>query len=324
MSRKVIVAHDLVKYYNQRGRLSQGKLAINDIDFEINQGETVALLGPNGAGKTTLLRIIFGLIFPTRGEVLVFDSNCSDAAWKARAGYVPEFYAPPKFFTGAQLLAMAAGARSMSKQAFNSRIDWLDQKIGVKDMLETKIRDFSRGMLQQFAIAESLVHDPDLIIMDEPTSSLDALHRRKLRELFRELAGQGKTIVISSHILSEVEEFCDRAIFIDKGRVVQQGKICDMVATDGGYTISFKTPNTMPEQLPRLGTLSSEELLCMTSLETRTETEKDLAVKALTESYISIDSIIPKQKTLEDIFLALMDEKLLEKVVSELMIKDEE
>jgi ABC-2 type transport system ATP-binding protein len=323
-TRPVIIAQDIFKYYKRYGMISRGKLALNDLTLTINQGESVALLGPNGAGKTTFLRLLFGLIFPTSGSLKVLEFECDDACWKGSAGYVPELFAPPKFLTGLEILRMAAKSRKMSRDEFNRRVDWLDEKIGVKEMLPLKIKEYSRGMLQQFAIAESLVHDPDLIVMDEPTSNLDALHRRKLKELFTELSQKGKTILISSHILSEVEEFCERAIFIDKGKVVQQGKILDLVAGEEGFVITFRTLNTMPEQLPRLGALNSDPALGKTTLEARSETEKDLAVKALTEAYISIDAIEPKHKTLEDVFLNLMQEKVLEKVVSELMGKNEE
>jgi len=319
----VIIVRNVVKYYKRYGMTSRGKLALNNLSLEINQGETVALLGPNGAGKTTLLRILFGLILPSSGEVMIFDSGCEEACWKAKSGYVPEFYTPARFLTGLELLKMAARSRGMDMKQFEVRVAWLDEKLGVKDMLPLKIKEFSRGMLQQFAIIESLIHDPDLIVMDEPASNLDALHRRKLRELLRELSKKGKTIIISSHILSEVEEFCDRAVFLDKGRLVQQGKIADLVATEEGYLITFKTPNTIPEELPRLGVMTADAVMGTTTIETRSETEKDMAVKALAGNYISIDSIARKQKTLEEVFLSLMEEKVLEKMVSELMFKNE-
>ena len=318
-----IIVRNVVKYYKRYGMNSRGKLALNNLSLEVNQGDSVALLGPNGAGKTTLLRILFGLILPTSGEVTIFDSGCEDACWKAKSGYVPEIYTPARFLTGLELLKMAARSRGMDMKNFDSRVDWLDEKLGVKDMLPVKIKEFSRGMLQQFAIIESLIHDPDLIVMDEPASSLDALHRRKLRGLLRELCQKGKTIIISSHILSEVEEVCDRAVFLDKGRLVQQGKIKDLIATEEGYLITFKTPNTIPEELPRLGVLTADAVMGTTTLETRSESEKDAAVKALANNFISIDCISAKQKTLEEVFLSLMEEKVLEKMVSELMLKNE-
>ena len=323
MAGPIIVAAELVKYYKEYGFSRHRRLALNRLNLEINQGETVALLGPNGAGKTTFLRIIFGLVLPTSGEVKVFDAPCDEVSWKNRAGYVPELFSPPRFLKGRELLELGAKTHGMSQKQFEDRVAWIDQAIGLKELLPMPIRSLSRGMLQQLALAQAMIHDPELLVLDEPTANLDAISRKKLKNLLLAMSSKGKTILISSHILSEVEELCGRVIFLDKGRLVQQGKTKDLVGTDGGYLIRFKTPVTMPEQLKNLGALVPDPEPGITGLETRTEMEKDMAVKVLIEKNISIDSLEQKQKTLEQLFLELLEEKVLEKIVTELMSKNE-
>jgi len=322
MSEPIIVARELVKYYREHALSRQKKLALDNLSLEIGPGEIVALLGPNGAGKTTFLRILFGLIFPASGEVKVFGQPSEDSSWRKRAGYVSEFYTPPKFLRGLELLEISARVNGKSRKEFLDRLEWLDQALGVKPMLMMRISDYSRGMLQLIAITQALIHDPDLVALDEPTANLDAVSRKRLKLLLAELRKKGKSILLSSHILSEVEELCDRVIFLEKGKLIQQGKTKDLLSFEGGYLVAFKTPNIIPEELVPLGTIASDPELGTTLLETKSEAEKDLAVKILAQNGISIDSLEPKQKTLEDLFLSLVEEKKLEKYFLEL-VKDQ-
>jgi len=323
MAEPIIVTRDLIKYYRLRGFSRKRKLALDHLSLQIDKGDTVALLGPNGAGKTTLLRILFGLVLPTDGEAKVFNTPCDEVSWKNRAGYVPEFFTPPKFLKGRELLEIGGKTHGMTHKQFEERVEWLDKAIGLKDGLDMNIGHCSRGMLQQLALAQAMIHDPELLVMDEPSANLDAISRKKLKKLILELSAKGKTILISSHILSEVEELCTKVIFLDKGKLVQQGKTQDLIGCGGGFIIHFKTPNFLPDQLANLGVLSKSTEPGVTILETRTEMEKDLAVKKLTESNISIDSLDPNQKTLEQLFLELLEEKILEKYLTELLSKNE-
>jgi len=303
----------LVKYYRTARIPSRSILALDHIDLDIFPGEIIALLGPNGAGKTTFLRILFGLIYPTSGEVKVFGSDCQDKSWKNRAGYVPEHYDPPKFLTGYELLEIGARVNGLSKNVFLSRLEWLEESLNLKEILNLNISQYSRGMLQQLALAGCFIHNPELIVLDEPTANLDALSRKKLQELLYQLAQEDKTILISSHILSELEELCNKVILIDKGKIIQQGYIKDLLTSDGGYTICFKGFTSIPQSLKALGDINYDPKLEIAYLETRTEYEKDRAVKILTENNISIEVIEPKQKTLEEYFLEVLEQKELEK-----------
>ncbi len=322
MSEPIIVATELVKYYREHAFSRHKKLALDNLTLEIGPGQIVALLGCNGAGKTTFLRILFGLIFPTSGEVKVFGQASDDPSWRKRAGYVSEFYTPPKFLRGFELLKISARMNGKTKKEFLDRLEWLDQALGIKPLLSMRISDYSRGNHQQIAIAQALIHDPNLVVLDEPTANLDAVSRKRLKLLLAELRKNGKTILLSSHILSEVEELCDRVIFLEKGKLIQQGKTKDLLSFEGGYLITFKTPGVIPEELGRLGSVTSDAELGTTLMEARTEGEKDLAVRILAQNGISLECLEPKQKTLEDLFLSLMEEKTLEKYFLEL-VKDQ-
>jgi len=313
MAEPIISARNLTKYYKSPGLSKKAIPALEQINLDIFPGEIIALLGPNGAGKTTFLRILFGLIYPTSGEVLVFSSRPQEKSWKNRAGYVPEHYDPPKFLTGYELLEIGARVNGLSKNDFLSRLEWLEEALNLKDILDLNISQYSRGMLQQLALAGCFIHNPELIVLDEPTANLDALSRKKLQELLWEMAQENKTILISSHILSELEELCNKVILIDKGKIIQQGYIKDLLTSDGGYTICFKGFTTIPQSLNALGNINYDPKLEIAYLETRTEYEKDRAVKILTENEVSIEFIEPKQKTLEEYFLEILEQKELEK-----------
>jgi ABC-type multidrug transport system ATPase subunit len=211
------------------------------------------------------------------------------------------------------------GSQGMSRSDFEKKVDWLNQAIGLKDAMDIRIGRLPRGSIHQLGLAQALVHDPELLVLDEPSANLDAISRKKLKNLLIEFAAKGKTVLISSHILSEVEELCTRVIFINKGKVVQQGKTEDLLGTGGGYLIRFKTPAEMPSQLSRLGSVVPDPEAGVTAFETRTDTEKDLVVKALVENGIAIQSLELRQKTLEEVFMELLEERMLENYLTKIM-----
>ncbi len=319
MSEIIIEAENLVKTYREGILSRKARPALEGIDIKISAGETVAFLGPNGAGKTTFLKILFGLILPTAGKVKIFNSSPDDISWRPKAGYVPELFSPPRFLTGMELLEISAQANGLEEKQFKQRLDWLMQALELKDILQIKISQYSRGMLQALALANCLLCDPELIVMDEPSANLDVVGRKRLRELLWELAQKGKTILISSHILSEVEELCERVIFIDKGKIIKEGKTKELLQPEGGYTICFKPQGPPPDELKIISEVKEDKELGIAFIETKTEYEKDRVVKILTENNISIEIIEPKQKTLEEYFLELVEQKTLEKYFLELV-----
>lgn len=195
----------LTKTYND-------KFVVNSLSFRVNKGEIFALLGSNGAGKTTTIKMLLGLVRADSGSINI-DSG-------VRIGYSPETPYFPPFLTGYEVLDYYAGIQKISKTRRKAEIIRLLEMTGLEND-KTRVRNYSKGMLQRLALAQALLGDPELLILDEPTAGLDALGRHEIMQLITKLKAEGKTIIINSHILNDIERICDRGIIIKKG--VQMG-----------------------------------------------------------------------------------------------------
>ena len=195
----------LTKTYND-------KFVVNSLSFRVNKGEIFALLGSNGAGKTTTIKMLLGLVRADSGSINI-DSG-------VRIGYSPETPYFPPFLTGYEVLDYYAGIQKISKTRRKTEIIRLLEMTGLEND-KTRVRNYSKGMLQRLALAQALLGDPELLILDEPTAGLDALGRHEIMQLITKLKAEGKTIIINSHILNDIERICDRGIIIKKG--VQMG-----------------------------------------------------------------------------------------------------
>jgi ABC-2 type transport system ATP-binding protein len=215
----------------------QGRFtALSGVSFDVEAGEICAFLGPNGAGKTTSIGILMGFQFPDSGDVSVLGFSPGDVRAKEKIGFLPENFAFYKHLTGAQLLRlhMALSGRTMSGEGWISE---LLRRVGLNGYEDLRISKYSRGMVQRLGIAQALIADPDLLILDEPTSGLDPAGRKEVLDLLSSLKAEGKTVFVSSHILPEVEQICDRVIVIHRGQLVQTGRLRDLLGTDTGVEI---------------------------------------------------------------------------------------
>lgn len=190
----------------------KGKCVVNNLRFEVNRGEVFAFLGSNGAGKTTTIKMILGLVRIDSGEVKM-DEN-------VHIGYSPETPYFPPFLTGYEVLEYYAGIQKIPKSERKAEINHLLDMVGLEND-KTRVKNYSKGMLQRLALAQAMLGGPDLLILDEPTAGLDALGRLEIMQLIEKLKKSGKTIIINSHILNDIERICDRGIIIKKG--VQMG-----------------------------------------------------------------------------------------------------
>jgi ABC-2 type transport system ATP-binding protein len=207
------------------GFLRRKVQAITDVTLRVEPGEIFGLLGPNGSGKTTTLKVLMGLIRPSGGKAELLGAPVGDRAAKRRLGYLPEspyFY---DYLTGRELLIFMAKLFGMSRAAARRRADELLGQVGLSDAADLALRRYSKGMLQRVGLAQALVNDPALVILDEPMSGLDPLGRKDVRELIAGLRRAGKTVLLSSHILSDVELLADRVAILVKGRTVDTGPL---------------------------------------------------------------------------------------------------
>ena len=216
---QVIQINGLFKYY--RNAIERQKLkALDNFTLDIKKGEVFGLLGPNGSGKTTLLKILLGLIFPSKGTARVLGRDPRDIRVKKRIGYLPEHPYFYYFLSPVELLDFYGRIFNIEKYELRQRIDFLLKKVGLIEYRKMRIGNFSKGMLQRLGFAASLINDPELLFLDEPSLGLDPMGTDEMQGLICELKAQGKTIFLSSHLLSQVQESCDRIGILYKGRLI--------------------------------------------------------------------------------------------------------
>ena len=203
--------------------------ALDGLMLEVKQGQVFGFLGPNGAGKTTAMHILLGFIAATSGEARIFGADVRHSIARQRIGYLPEHPDTYRFLSGRELLAMTGRLFRMEGRQIRSRIDELLAMTGIREAADRRIATYSRGMMQRICLAQALINDPDLVILDEPTGGLDPIGRMEIRKIITDLRDRGKTVFFSSHELSEVELVCDHLAILSKGRVVAEGKASDLV-----------------------------------------------------------------------------------------------
>ena len=220
--------------------------AVDGLSLSLAPGEIVGFLGTNGAGKTTTIKMITGLLRPDAGEVSVFGGDPSNPAVRARIGYMPEVATYYPYLNARELLAFYGGICGLDAKAVRERTDSLLESVGLADAAKRPLRTYSKGMLQRAGIAQALLNDPDLLVLDEPFTGLDPLARIHFRELLRSLREKGKAVFFSSHELGETELLCDRVAIMKKGRCVYQGPVKDL-AGDGASNLERLFLRTLEE-----------------------------------------------------------------------------
>ncbi|MBV9144906.1 MAG: ABC transporter ATP-binding protein [Acidobacteria bacterium] len=210
------------------------KVGLRPLHLDVNQGEVFGFLGPNGAGKTTTLKLLMGLISPTAGSARIFGRHWREPQVRSRIGFLPE---QPYFYdhlTPIELLNYYGALSGMSRDDLRARIPKLLERVGLADQGTVQLRKFSKGMLQRVGIAQAVIHDPELVFLDEPMSGLDPLGRREVREFIESLNAEGKTIFFSTHILSDAEALCDRVAVMNKGELRGVGVVAELVSQKSG------------------------------------------------------------------------------------------
>lgn len=214
--------------------------ALEPLDLHVKRGEVFGLLGPNGSGKTTTIKLLLGLLRPTAGEAFVFDRDPSDRAAKRRLGYLPEETYLYRFLTADETLRFFGKLFSLGGNELDERIDHLITLVGLDHARSRRLGEYSKGMARRLGLAQALINDPELVILDEPTSGLDPLGSAEVKDLILSLKAQGKTILLSSHLLADVEDVCDRIAILYQGRLLQCGKVSDLLSNPEAVTVQLK------------------------------------------------------------------------------------
>ncbi len=204
--------------------------AVDNVDFEVRRGEVFGLLGPNGSGKSTTIKMLLGLLYPTKGQVTVFGESPRDVKTKARIGYLPEESYLYRYLTPGETLDFFGNLFALDAGDRQKRTEQLIEMVGLGNARTRTVGEFSKGMQRRIGLAQALINDPDLVILDEPTAGLDPIGCREIKDLIRALAKRGKTVILSSHLLADVEDVCDRVVIYYGGKIQAKGTLKELLA----------------------------------------------------------------------------------------------
>jgi ABC-2 type transport system ATP-binding protein len=297
-----IIRFDGVSKTYQRVFSDERVEALRYISFEVEPGEVCAFLGPNGAGKTTSIGILMGFLFPDEGEVSVLGCEPGDIRAKSRIGFLPENFAFYKHLTGPKLLRFHMALAGIGAQGGEARIRQLLAQVGLQGYENLKIGKYSRGMVQRLGLAQALLAGPELLVLDEPTSGLDPAGRKEVLDLLNALKAQGKTVFLSSHILPEVEQICDRVVIIDRGLLLQTGKLSEMLAAAGQVEIVASGAGPEPAVLLEPRPVEIETTPAGFRVVAGGALKREIAELLWNAGY-DVVSINPLRGSLEDLFL---------------------
>ena len=274
---------------------------LRDLSFSVEPGEIFGFIGPNGAGKTTTLKLIMDLVRPDSGSIRIFGESHRNVAVKLRLGFLPEnpyFY---DYLTAEEFLDFYARLFGIPRDTRRKRTDVLLEKVGLANRRDRQLRKFSKGMLQRLGLAQALINEPELVILDEPMSGLDPVGRREVRDIILSLKAAGRTVFFSTHILSDTELICDRVGILSKGELKAVGRVSELLSPGiTHWEVAFSgIPDT---SLPGLSSVVSREGSKILAT-TRNEEAMRALVRAILERGGSLESVVPQKESLEDIFL---------------------
>src|SRR5436853_5251886 len=212
--------------------------AVDNVDFEVRRGEVFGLLGPNGSGKSTTVKLLLGLLYPTKGHIEVFGHSPRHVATKSRIGYLPEESYLYRYLNSVETLDFFGSLFDLPGNERRRRAEQLLQMVGLNQVRRRMVGEFSKGMQRRIGLAQALINDPDLVILDEPTSGLDPIGCREVKDLILALARRGKTVILSSHLLADVENVCDRVVIYYGGKIQAQGTLNDLLSNRDAVRIT--------------------------------------------------------------------------------------
>jgi ABC-2 type transport system ATP-binding protein len=308
--RPVVVVDRISKSY-PTGFWRKRVRVLSELSFSVASNEIVGFLGPNGAGKTTTIKILNRLADPDSGVVTLFGEEAGKRPeTRRRIGFMPEqpyFY---EYLTGQEFLSLCGHLNSMGRSDIRERSRSILSKVGLDGTGGTAIRKYSKGMMQRLGLAQALLHDPELVILDEPMSGLDPMGRMEVRNIIRELKSSGKTVFFSSHILSDVEALCDRVVMLHRGRKVAEGTVEDLVGKGGvRYVEIVFSPVPSTEWLSTAGLPEDSVTIQGSSLLFRA-TDHDQAnewIERFRSTGSQLRSCMPVKRHLEDIYVERME-----------------
>jgi ABC-2 type transport system ATP-binding protein len=282
MSRDVIIeTRNLTKVY--RDFWGRPKVqALKALDLQVHRGEIFGLLGPNGSGKTTTIKLLLGLLFPSEGDALIFNEPTTNVAKNERIGYLPEESYLYKFLNAEETLHFYGRLFKISSAERTKRVGRLIDMVGLSGAKHRQLREYSKGMQRRIGLAQALINNPELILLDEPTSGLDPIGTAEIKELIRDLREQGKTILLSGHLLADMQDICDRIAILHRGELKEMGKVSDLLTVQDITQIKARdlSPAALQEIREVIGRHGSE----LVAVDHPTTTLEELFLRIVRES----------------------------------------
>jgi ABC-2 type transport system ATP-binding protein len=294
-------AVDLIDVRKRYGRRIE---ALRGVNIQVGRGEIFGLLGPNGAGKSTLVKIMMTVVLPDRALGTVLGRPLGHRGKLAVTGYLPENHHFPRYLTGAQVLDHYAALAKVPRSRRRANADRLLERVGMRDWARMRIGQYSKGMLQRLGLAQALMNDPELLVLDEPTDGVDPVGRRHIRELLLELRREGRTVFLNSHMLSELEMVCDRVAILVGGLVARQGTLSQLTEHTIEYRVAFRgDPVAVRERVAALGgSLAGRTVV----LQGHHPEKVNQVIDVLRGGGLLIESVQPHRFSLEDILVEVV------------------
>jgi ABC-2 type transport system ATP-binding protein len=300
-----IEAEGLRKVY--RSRFGSRRItALDGVSLRVEPGQVFGLLGPNGAGKTTTVKILLGLTRPTGGRAMLAGLPASNPESRRRVGYLPEGHRFPGYLTARQTLSIFGRMSGMDRATLRKRTPELLARVGLAEWADVRVKKFSKGMTQRLGLAAALVHDPDVLLLDEPTDGVDPVGRREIRDLLQTEARRGKAILLNSHLLSEIERTCDRVAVLRAGRVVAEGRIDELTASGSHYRLVATGVDEGLLAAFRETGASIERINGHFDLTARDVDHLNVLVDRLRARGAKLQELSPVRSSLEDVFVDLV------------------
>ncbi|HET9136872.1 MAG TPA: ABC transporter ATP-binding protein [Candidatus Kapabacteria bacterium] len=279
--------------------------ALQGVSISVGTGEIYSLLGPNGAGKTTFIKCLLGIVFPTSGSGYILGQPLGSVTAKLKIGYLPENHRYPLHLTGEQVLRYFGRLSNVSGSVLEKRINETLTLVGMVDWRGMKVRKYSKGMMQRLGLAQALINDPDLIILDEPTDGVDPVGRKEIRDVLSHLKANGKSVFLNSHLLSEVERVSDRVAIMRQGKVITEGTVEGLTSNKDQYEIKVAIDNfDSARSLLGSHVVSFSDHTMV--FECASLAEMNRLIDMLRSNSILIEAISTKRSSLEDLFIQLI------------------
>ena len=302
----VLSVRDLEVRY---GRGKRAFRALRGITLEVGRGHVFGLLGPNGAGKTTLVKTLLGLVKPWKGDARMFGLPVGHSPTRSRVGYLPEAHRLPGYLTGRQVVELFGMLCGRDRAYVRKRANELLERVDMTKSADRKISEYSKGMQQRIGLVQALVHDPELLFLDEPTDGIDPVGRRAIRAMIAELKEKGVTVFINSHLLLEIEMMCDRVVIMNGGVILRDGTLDELTPSTGTLTVELR--ETVPPDLEKvLQGVGRELRKSERAFELHVARNViDAVIDRLRARGLGIRSLQPRRLTLEEFFIDLVDRK---------------